>query len=209
MNTTIIYIVRHAITDAHYKHTILSWTPGIVLNTEGRKQAFRVAESFKDVEFEAIISSPIARAFETATIVAQSKGMEVVRDGRFSEWNMGIWTGKNFNDIKTEYPDKFKIWRQTPHLLHVEMGETLQKVANRMYDGLTHWAERYRGKTILIASHKDPIRALFSQILNNGVEHMKTFDVEMASISRLKYKDNKFVLDLLNLVPWKPLEVTE
>ncbi len=96
---TVIYIVRHALTDAHQKRTVLSWTPGIVLNLEGRKQAFRVAEAIKDVELDEIISSPIERAYETASIIAQSKGMNVVKDGRFSEWNMGIWTGRHFDEV--------------------------------------------------------------------------------------------------------------
>ncbi len=202
---TVIYIVRHALTDAHQKRTVLSWTPGIVLNLEGRKQAFRVAEAIKDVELDEIISSPIERAYETASIIAQSKGMNVVKDGRFSEWNMGIWTGRHFDEVKREYPEEFSIWRKKPHTLEVKGGETLDRVAERMYNGLLNWANKCPEKTILIVSHKDPIRALLTKILKTDVEHIRSFEIEMASLSRITYRDNTFAIDLLNLIPWKPI----
>ncbi len=202
---TVIYIVRHALTDAHGKRTVLSWTPGIVLNLEGRKQAFRVADTLKDIEFDRIVSSPIERAYETASIIAQSRGMSVIRDGRFSEWNMGIWTGKHFDEIKNEYPEKFNTWRNNPHNLEVEGGETLNRVAERMYSGFVHWADKCENKTILIVSHKDPIRAFLTKILKTGVENIKLLEIEMASISRITYRENVFTVELLNLIPWKPL----
>ena len=202
---TVIYIVRHALTDAHEKRTVLSWTPGIVLNLTGRKQAFSVAEAIKDIELDGIISSPIERAYETASIIAESKGMSVIREGKFSEWNMGIWTGKHFDEVREQYPKEFVVWRTKPHILEVESGETLTKVAERMYSGLLHWATKYEGKKILIVSHKDPIRALLTKILKTSVENIKLFEIEMASISRITYRNNTFVVELINLIPWKPI----
>lgn len=199
-----IYIARHALTNGHYKKIVLSWTPGICLNEEGKQQAFKLAETLIPVTFSKIISSPIERAFETASIVAESKGLKVIKDEHFAEWYMGDWTGRTFTDIKNDFPEDYKIWRTTPEKLMVEHAETLQGVSERTIEGLKILADKYRDDTILVVSHKDPIRAMLTQLLGIPVSGIKRIDVEMASITRIRFNNEHFVLDMLNYIPWKP-----
>ena len=200
----IIYIARHALTDGHGKAIVLSWTPGISLNEEGIKQADKLAETLIPVKFTRIISSPIERAFETSSIVAESKGLNVIKDEHFAEWYMGIWTGRTFTEIKNDFPEDFKIWRTTPEKLRVEHAETLQAVSDRTMEGLKIVADKYRDDTLLIVSHRDPIRAMLTKLLGIPVSHIKRIDVEMASITRIRFNNEHFVLDMLNYIPWKP-----
>lgn len=208
-----IYLARHALTDAHAKRTVLSWTPGIELNREGKEQARALASALKEVTFSHIVSSPIQRAYETAMIVAREKNMKVEIDPSFSEWYMGVWTGLNFDSVRDTYPDAFKVWRTKPHELEVPGGEKLAEVADRMYRGLQRWAnsrslaqsESENGDSILIVSHKDPLRALLTRLVNTEVKNMKKFDLDMASVSRILHKPKAtepFVIELLNFVPW-------
>jgi len=199
-----IYVARHALTDGHCKKTVLSWTPGICLNEEGKQQAFKLAETLIPVTFSKIISSPIERAFETASIVAESKGLKVIKDEHFAEWYMGAWTGRTFTDIKNDFPEDYKIWRTTPEKLMVEHAETLQGVSERTIEGLKILADKYRDDTILVVSHKDPIRAMLAQLLGIPVSGIKRIDVEMASITRIRFNNEHFILDMLNYIPWKP-----
>lgn len=199
-----IYIARHALTDGHWKKIVLSWTPGISLNEEGRKQTYKLADFLNPVKFSKIISSPIERAFETASIIAETKGLNVITDEHFAEWYMGIWTGRTFTEIKNEFPEDFKTWRTNPEKLYIEHAETLQAVSERTIKGLKILTEKYREDTILIVSHKDPIRAMLTQLLGIPVKGIKRIDVEMASITRIKFNNGKLILDMLNYIPWRP-----
>ncbi|NOY08590.1 MAG: histidine phosphatase family protein [Spirochaetes bacterium] len=199
-----IYIARHALTDGHAKEIVLSWTPGIILNEKGRQQAKELAQALTPVNFTAVISSPIARAYETAGIVAESKGLPVIKDEAFCEWYMGNWSGRKISRIKDEFKEDFEIWRTAPENLKVQNAETLKSISERMIKGLQYWAEKYIGDTILIVSHKDPIRAMLTQVLGTPVGHIKRIDIEMASITRIKFNNSHFVLDMMNYIPWKP-----
>ena len=208
-----IYLARHALTDAHAKRTVLSWTPGIGLNNEGKEQARALASALKHVTFTHIISSPIQRAYETALVVAETKNMDVEIDPSFSEWYMGVWTGLNFDSVRDTYPDAFKVWRSEPHRLEVPGGERLSDVADRMFRGLQRWAgsrsfpqsEGENGNSLLIVSHKDPIRALLTRIVNTELKNMKKFDLGLASVTKISHEpgaEEPFVIELLNFVPW-------
>ncbi|RKX84230.1 MAG: hypothetical protein DRP57_06340 [Spirochaetes bacterium] len=199
-----IYVARHALTDGHGKKIVLSWTPGIYLNKEGREQTNKLSETLTPVNFTKIISSPIERAFETASIVAKSKGLNVVTDDHFAEWYMGIWTGRTFTEIKNDFPEDFKTWRTTPEKLRVEHAETLEAVSERTLEGLKTVAGKYREDTVLIVSHKDPIRAMLTKLLGTPVGFIKRLDIEMASVSRIRFNNGHFILDMLNYIPWKP-----
>ena len=99
-----IHLARHGQTAYNAEGRFQGHLP-VPLDDTGREQARALAEAVAQVEVRGFVCSPLARARETAEIVAQRIGMEPEEDARFCETDTGDWTDRSFADIKAEDPD--------------------------------------------------------------------------------------------------------
>src|SRR5438128_11501716 len=76
MKQTLLFI-RHGQTTWNVEHRLPGQLPGVILNDTGRKQAARLADALHILPINAIISSPLERARDTAEIIAQGRGLKV------------------------------------------------------------------------------------------------------------------------------------
>src|SRR5438876_6792690 len=82
------------------------------LNERGREQALELAELLADEPIEAVYSSDLRRAHETARIVADRKGLDVIVDPQLRERDVGHWSGLTAAEIEERFPDQIRLWRQ-------------------------------------------------------------------------------------------------
>jgi broad specificity phosphatase PhoE len=75
------------------------------LDDTGRAQARALADVVARREWAALYASPLARAAETAAIVAERIGLQPVHDRRFAETDAGDWTDRPFAEIDAEDPE--------------------------------------------------------------------------------------------------------
>jgi broad specificity phosphatase PhoE len=97
-----IYVFRHGETDCNKDGVIQGQKNDNPLNETGRTQARRLAENMKDIKIDAVVASPLLRAFETGEILAKSKNIPILKDDRLKEANFGIYEGRK----KSEMSDK-------------------------------------------------------------------------------------------------------
>jgi broad specificity phosphatase PhoE len=79
----------------------------VPLDDTGRHQARALAETCAGMGFASLWCSPLARARETAAIVAERIGLEPRVDERWAETDAGDWTDRLFADVIAEDPDRF------------------------------------------------------------------------------------------------------
>src|SRR5947208_2197387 len=72
-----LLLIRHGQTTWNVEHRLPGQLPGVVLNDTGRQQAARLADALTVIPISAIISSPLERAHETASIIAQQCKLEI------------------------------------------------------------------------------------------------------------------------------------
>jgi probable phosphomutase (TIGR03848 family) len=72
---TLVLIVRHGLTSSTGK-ALTGWLPGISLDDRGRTQAAAVAARLAQVPLAAIVSSPLDRCVQTASIIAAGHGSQ-------------------------------------------------------------------------------------------------------------------------------------
>ncbi len=178
---TRLLLIRHGATDVMTTH-LAGRTSGIPLNEAGRAQAQALAKRL--VKPDALITSPIQRARETAQIVGDRHGIAPqVRDS-FVEFEFGEWTGRTFEELRSDA--RWQEFNRLRDSVVAPGGESMLDVQRRALAGLEEFrGEAYSGKTIAIVSHGDVIRSLLLQAAGSSVANYWRFTVGAASISEL------------------------
>lgn len=162
-----IFIMRHGETDWNTQKRLQGRTD-ISLNENGRELARVTAEALRDVPFDLAISSPLARALETAEIVIGDRNIPILRDERLIEISFGVFEGMISSKENYEIPDPdFSNFFQAPdRYLPPSQGEDIRSLGARtkafMDDILNR--EEYQDKTILVTTHGGAMRGLLNSL---------------------------------------------
>ncbi len=152
---TVVYLIRHSQNDYVEQGKLAGRLPGVHLNAVGRKQAAWVAETLKTSRLQAVYSSPLERATETAEPIAAAQGLEVISLAGLSEINIGRWQGLSLRAARRR-----KLWptiQHTPSLAHFPDGESFLEAQSRIVETLETIRSKHSG-SIACVSHADPIK---------------------------------------------------
>jgi broad specificity phosphatase PhoE len=152
-----IHLARHGQTAYNAEGRFQGHLP-VPLDDTGRKQARKLAETVADVEVRALVCSPLARARETADIVAERIGMEPEEDARFAETDTGDWTGRSFAEVKAEDPEGFRRFQLSDPDFRYPGGESFAEQSDRVQDGLGDLRARPDSLPALVVCHRGVIR---------------------------------------------------
>ena len=146
-----IYIIRHGETDYNVEKRMQGQTD-IPLNDEGRNLARQIAEEFKDIKLDAIISSDLKRASETADIINSYHNLNVKHDSRLREFNYGTIEGKLRDELGPE------VWEEYNRNPSAFQAETMEDIFERVKNFWKEIKSGYKGQNILVVSHGGPIK---------------------------------------------------
>ncbi len=157
MVKTTVYLVRHAEAMGNVLEVFQGHTDCEV-SDKGRKQLDCLAERFKDVQFDAIYSSPLKRTVETAKAVNRYHSHEIILNRKLIEINGGAWENQKWADIPKLFPEEYDLWTSKMHEFSIKGGESMTEVYERMKNAVTEIIRQNIGKTIVIVSHGCAIR---------------------------------------------------
>jgi probable phosphoglycerate mutase len=147
---TALLLARHGETEWNREGRWQGWADP-PLNETGRSQAYRLAEQLRAVPFDAVYSSDLKRAHETAEIVAAPHGVPVVADPGLREIDVGSWSGLTRAEIDERFPGSDR-----------PDGETREHHLARVLATVERIARAHAGERILIVTHGGTMRALRS-----------------------------------------------
>lgn len=194
---TAIILIRHGETDWN-REQVFRGRIDVALNEVGLTQARAVQESLKDTEIDGIYSSPLSRAFETATIVGENRNVEVRGEEGLIDIDFGAWQGLSHQKVKEEYKDLYETWLAQPDLVTFPDGETLQEVRRRSMGALEMVIKNNPGKTLALVSHRVVLKVLLCTILGLELSRFWYLRQDTCAINRVEYKDGNYFLTLLN-----------
>jgi broad specificity phosphatase PhoE len=157
---TTLLLVRHGETDWNVERRVQghSDTP---LNDTGRLQALSLAASLEGEPIDAVYSSDLLRAHETARIVAERKGLPVTLLPELRERNFGSWEGLTDAEIFDRFPEAtWDSWGD---------GETREEMARRVLDSVRRIADAHPDSGVLVVSHGGPLRAVLMHCGSDGI----------------------------------------
>lgn len=158
---TTFYIIRHGQTDWNAQGR---WqgSADIPLNDSGRLQARQLAARLRAqrLAFDAIYSSDLQRAWETATLVASTLGGAAQPLPALREIDVGAWSGLTHAEVKTHFPELLARFESGEDVPRGGNGETFSQLYQRVVGAVEHLAIERRGQTLALVSHGGPVRAL-------------------------------------------------
>lgn len=185
-----IYLIRHGETDWNLWGKVQG-REDIPLNETGRKQAKKCADVLEKSGAKIIVSSPLARAVETADIISGSlNNAKVIIDEALIERDFGDLSGMTYD--RRKYFDSFGHNEETV--------EPIDKLSKRLMDCIQKYAVEYCNQDIIMVSHGAAINSVI-MVLSEGQEGSGKTRLKNACISLLTYEDNKLQLGQFNLSP--------
>lgn len=176
-----IVFVRHGETDWN-REKRLQGSTGAPINDAGREQAKGLARLLWEVPLQAIYSSELPRALETASYVAGPHGLHVHTDSRLNEIHHGEWEGKFEADLPD--PDRYLRWRQDPSSVDLPGIEPLQSVHDRavaaMKEILARHHEEQKG-LVAVVSHQIVLALLKCYVLDRPWSQIRKHALSVAS----------------------------
>ena len=194
---TRVYLVRHGQT-AWNAELIFRGRRDIELNERGHREAQAIAQALRNRDLDAIYTSPLTRAVETARPLGAFLHHEITPVQGLTDINYGDWEGVPYSEIKTRYPDLWATWEKEPDLVRFPHGETLDEVRERSYGVLRDLREKHRDESILIVSHRVVNKVLLCAMLGLSNAHFWNVKQDTGCINVIEYTGQGFVLSVLN-----------
>ncbi|MFC4853919.1 bifunctional RNase H/acid phosphatase [Actinophytocola glycyrrhizae] len=166
----------------------------VSLTSTGQQQAKAAAARLAPVDFAAVVSSPLARARQTAAVIADHVE---VHDGLI-ETDFGEWERLTFAEAATRDPELHGRWIRDPSVAP-PAGESFDAVLTRVRETRDDLLRRYAGETIVVVSHVTPIKSLLRLGLDSGPSLLFRLHLDLASLSVVEwYPDGNASVRLVN-----------
>jgi broad specificity phosphatase PhoE len=137
------------------------------LTDRGRAQAHELADRLEETDLDAVYSSDLQRARETAEIVARSQGLEVTVLPGLREVDVGSWSGLTRAEAEQQFPEAYRRWVAGGE--GWDDGETYDQLSERVLAAIRQIADDHPYERVLVVAHGGTIRAVHAAALEIDV----------------------------------------
>jgi broad specificity phosphatase PhoE len=189
MSVTRLFLVRHGATNATEEGRF-SGSSGADLSDQGRLQAARLGERLAPERLAAVYASPLARALDTAHVVARHCGLPVETREGLREIGHGHWEGMTREEVEQEHAEEYAAWEADPFTFAPLGGESGVGVLARALPVIREIVTAHTGQQVLVVSHKATLRLLLSSQLGFDARgYRDRLDQSPACLNVLDFKD--------------------
>jgi len=198
---TLLLLIRHGENDYVKTSKLAGRMPGIHLNERGQKQAQALGEALQDVPLKAIYSSPLERAVETATPIANARKLDVIPEPDLMDTDVGSWQGKSLKVLRLS-----KVWsvvQNAPSRFRFPEGESFVESQTRYVSALERIIRNHNKPQDIVAVvfHADPIKLAVSHFLGLPLDHFQRLSCDTGSLTALYVSESGANLIKLNQRP--------
>lgn len=194
---TRIVVIRHGETEWNRVERFRGRI-NVPLNEKGHRQALAVARRLSSWHIEAIHSSPLERALQTAQPLADVCRTSVSPLDGIVDIDYGTWAGLTPEEAASRHPTLYRTWADSPQLVQFPDGESLEQVRDRALAALNEVNATHRGKTVVLVSHVVVNRVLILGAMGWGIASFWRISQDNAAITILEALEGQYRLQLLN-----------
>ena len=193
-----IYLIRHGETDWNREHRFQGQTD-LPLNQTGKDQALSIIPYMSQLKIESVYSSNLSRAFETAQIATSDLNLNIQKDPRLRETNLGDAEGMTFDLLENKFGaagiGRWRSYEERDLDFKYPNGESKRQMMYRIREVILEIAQNSDQQNIAVFAHGMVMRALTfafhqgvswdHQVFSNGSIHHFSWDESRAEF--LKY----------------------
>jgi broad specificity phosphatase PhoE len=152
------------------------------LSPYGQREARLLGKRFRGLAFDAVYSSPLRRARETAEAIV-GKRVEVHIEEDLKEIKLGAWEGKTLRRIRKEYGESFDRWAVRPTRIRIPGGEDFKAFVKRVKRAVGSIERHHPTGNVLVVCHGGVISTYATRVLNLSLDDVWCLTVKNASLT--------------------------
>lgn len=206
-----MYLIRHGATANNDARPVRlqgrRTDPG--LSDLGRDQAQRTGEFLSRHTIDAVYSSPLRRARETADLIARAHKLAVQIVDDLIEVDVGVWEGHPWDEIERTDPEAYRLFMADASVHAYLGGENLTEVRERSLPALERLMSENAGRTIVVVAHNVVNRTCLAHWLGIPTKQYRSIPQDNCGINLLRRRGGKVKLVTINAVEHLREERTE
>ena len=197
----LLLLIRHGENDFVKTGKLAGRLPGVHLNEKGQKQAGALGLALREVPIKAIYSSPLERAMETASPIADARNLKIIQEPDLMDTNIGRWQGKSIKVLRLT--KVWKIVQSAPSRFRFPEGESFMESQARYVSVLERMIQTHNKPHDIVAVvfHADPIKLAVSHFLGMPLDHFQRLSCDTGSLTALYVSESGANLIKLNQRP--------
>jgi len=184
-HSTRLCIVRHGETAWNAEHRVQGQLD-VPLNAIGQAQALAASRVLARETFDAIYSSDLSRAQQTAEPTASALGLTVVLDRDLRERHYGIFERLTYAEVRQKFPEDYARFEARDPEFAFRTGERLKDFYARSIAVLSRIADAHRGESVLVFTHGGVLDMLYRHVAGLPVSAPREFGIPNAGLNRLE-----------------------
>ena len=177
-----VFLVRHAAHD-RVDRVLCGRMPGVGLGEAGRRQAEALARRFAGGGVDAVWTSPLQRARETAEPIAARLGLSARASDALCEIHFGAWTGQAFDALRDD--PRWRRWNEARASGRPPGGEAMAEAQARAAGEVERARAEHPDGRVVLVSHGDVIKAVLAGVLGLSLDAHARFEISPGSVSAL------------------------
>ncbi len=178
-----IYLMRHGQLPPNPERRFVG-SRNIPLAKEGHLQAQRWAKELQNNNIQHIVTSPLERCVETATIISQKLHAPITLVPAFQEISLGSWEGLTPDEVRTCYPQQWEERGKHLDIFRPEGGESFTDVAKRALPVFAQW-HASKHAPVLIIAHVGVNRVILAHLLALPLRKLMCIPQPYACLNRI------------------------
>ncbi|MBQ7559806.1 MAG: histidine phosphatase family protein [Synergistaceae bacterium] len=191
-----IILARHGQTEWNMQYRFQGRT-NTKLTEEGKRQAHALAARLSSWPPEIIYTSPLDRAYYTASAIAEYHNLTPVILPELEEINFAAWEGESIPQLQKEQSSTFSRWRSDPFFYPPDGAETWEKLYVRLSIAVKTFLQGSY-KRIVVVSHGGVMRALYAVFLGLNPHKVWNMDVSNCAMSGVEMRHGRPCLVFAN-----------
>lgn len=193
---TEIYLIRHGEAEGNVFRRLHGQYDSLLM-PRGYAQRECLQKRFADIRVDGCFSSDLTRACLTAQSICAPKGLELHRDARFRELNVGVWEDMAYGYLDQFHGHDMHLFSHDPKNWQVSGSEPYSDYTERFIDGMRSAAEQFPGGTVAIFCHGAVLRGTLMRLFfHDSADQLPISD--NTGVCRIFYDKGNFSYEYLN-----------
>ena len=185
---TELLFIRHGETDWNRQQRFQGQID-VPLNAAGHAQAARLGQRLADDPYDALFSSDLVRARETAAPLAAAWGQQPTLVPGLREQSFGVLEGLDVPTIQERHADLWPLWLEHRADFALPGGESLRQFHARVMDAVRQLAADAPGRRLAIVTHGGVLDMLWRTAQRLPLDGLRACEIPNTGLNRLRWVD--------------------